>query len=275
MSSTELSVFLGRGTPPPARPAQRRGTGPVNAGLIALTVKLAKSATFILLLARVAASSFLMSWQAALVLVLGLCCHEYGHVWAMRRRNIPTKGFYLIPFVGGIRAPSRPFRSRSEEAFIASMGPVFGLAAAPLGFALAVGITGTVPTAARITEFLVFLNLLNLLPVVPMDGGRMLRACVASFSRRAGAVLLFLGFAAAVVLALAWHAWILVWVAMLAVFESWVERRRGNSVARLPTWTALDWIGAYLGIVAAGVALMLACHAVAGGPDLLGVLQRF
>ena len=275
MSSTELSVLMGHGSPPPARPAQRRGTGPANAGLIALAIKLAKSAKFILMLASVAAYSFLMSWQAALVLVLGLCCHEYGHVWAMRRRNIPTKGFYLIPFMGGICAPSRPFQSRSEQAFIASMGPIFGLAAAPLCFALAFAITGTIPTAARITEFVVFLNLFNLLPVVPMDGGRMVRACATSFSHRAGAALLFVGFAAAVVLALAGHAWILAWVAMLAVFESWAERRRRNAIARLPKWTALGWIGAYLGIMAAGVVLMLACNAVASGPDLLGVLQRF
>ena len=275
MSSTELSIFLGGGSPPPARPAQRRGAGPANAGLIALAIKLAKSAKFILLLASVAAYSLLMSWQAALVLVLGLCCHEYGHVWAMRRRNIPTKGFYLIPFVGGICAPSRPFQSRSEEAFIASMGPVFGLAATPLCLAVAFAITGTIPAAARIVEFVVFLNLFNLLPIVPMDGGRMLRACVASFSRQAGAAMLFLGFAAAVVLAFAWHAWILVWVAMLAVFEIRAERRRGRGVAALPKWTAFGWIGTYLGIMAAGMVLMVACNAVATGPDLLGALQRF
>ena len=275
MSLTQPSVPLVPGSPRSARASTRRGVPRANAGLIAVGIKLAKSAKFLLILASVAAYSLLMSWQASLVLVFGLCCHEYGHVWAMRRRGIPTKGFYLIPFVGGICAPSRPFGNRSEEAFIASMGPAFGLASAPLCFALAYLVTGTAWAAAGITEFVVFLNLFNLLPIVPMDGGRMLRACVSSFSRPAGLALVFLGVAAAVLMAAEFHVWIMVWVAILAVFEIQAERRRGKGVTPLPKQAALGWIGVYLGIMIAGMFLMVVCDAIASGPSLLGVLRQF
>jgi Zn-dependent protease len=258
-----------------ARPAPRRGALTANAGLIAVVIKLAKSAKFLLLLASFAAYAVLLSWQASLILVFSLCCHEYGHVWAMRRRGVPTRGFYLIPFVGGLAFPARPFGRRSEEAFIASMGPVFGLLAAPLCFLLARPLTFSAPAAARLTEFVVFLNLFNLLPIVPLDGGRMVRACVASFSRPAGLVLAGLGVGAAVLLAMRLHAVILIWVAALAVLEIRAERQRGGSIAPLPKLAALGWIGAYLGIIAAGVVLMSVYGAIAGGPGLLAVLQRF
>ena len=258
-----------------ARPNPRPSPRHANAGLIALCIKLAKSTKFLLILASVAAYAFLMSWQASVVLVLSICCHEYGHVWAMRRRGIPTRGFYLIPFLGGICAPSRPFGNRSEEAFIASMGPVFGLAAAPLCFALALLVTGTSPGAARITEVVVFVNLFNLLPIVPMDGGRMLRACVASFSRRAGFLMVLAGLVSAVVIAATFQAWILAWIAVLAVFEIRAERRRGGGIAPLPKPVAFRWIGAYFGIMVAGVLLMVTCSAMSRGPSLLGILRQF
>lgn len=258
-----------------ARPRTRPDPRRANPGLLALAVKLVKSVKFLLILASFAAYAFLMSWQASLVLVLAICCHEYGHVWAMRRRGVPTRGFYLIPFLGGLAVSSQPFGNRSEEAFIASMGPVFGLATAPLCFVLAFLVTGAIPTAATITSFVVFVNLFNMLPIVPMDGGRILRACVASFNRQAGVAIVFGGLAAAVLMAAAFHLWILVWVAVLAAFEVHAERRYRGNIGPLPKSAAFGWIAAYSGIVAAAVLLMAVCDRISGGPSLLGLLHQF
>jgi Zn-dependent protease len=275
MSVNRTSVPLVPGSPGPVLAGPQRRLPRANVGLLAVAVKLAKSTKLLLILASVAAYCLVMSWQASAFLVACLCCHEYGHVWAMRRRGIPTSGFYLIPLVGGFCAASRPSTKRSDEAFIAAMGPVAGLAAAVQGYAIIGLLTGNPPALARAAEIVVFVNLFNLVPIVPMDGGRMLRACVSSFSRPVGLVLVFAGVAAAVLIAVDFHAWILVWVAVLAVFEIRAERRRSMDIAPLGTWSAIGWIGIYLVIALGAVHLLGAYGAVAGGPGLSNALRRF
>jgi putative peptide zinc metalloprotease protein len=59
------------------------------------TVKVFKLA---LAAATVATYSVMFTFEFALALVGGLVFHEYGHLKAMKRFDIPTKGMYLIPF---------------------------------------------------------------------------------------------------------------------------------------------------------------------------------
>ncbi|MDE2007589.1 MAG: hypothetical protein KGI51_13560 [Rhodospirillales bacterium] len=235
----------------PARELRR-----LNPRLVALLAPLARYATILSIPVSFAAFTLMMPWQVSLVVVFCLCCHEYGHVWAMRRRGIPSKGFYLIPFVGGVAIPSRPISSRSEEAFIASMGPIFGLAAAPLGFVLAYLVTRSVPNAAAATEWVVAINLFNLLPLFPLDGGRMVWASAASFGRMIGIALLALGAVGALVLAFRTQLRFLVVVAILGVSKIRREWRRDGGTAPLSKWRATGWLGAYLGLVIAGTILV-------------------
>ena len=50
--------------------------------------------------ASVAVYSVMFTVEFALALVAVLMFHEYGHVRAMKKFGIPTKGFYLIPCMG-------------------------------------------------------------------------------------------------------------------------------------------------------------------------------
>ncbi|MEY4668573.1 MAG: hypothetical protein RL518_1272 [Pseudomonadota bacterium] len=70
--------------------------------------------------------SFMFTWQFAVVIMVALGVHEAGHVWAMRRCRIPTKGFYFIPFVGGAAVPERAWHTQREHLYVALMGPVWG-----------------------------------------------------------------------------------------------------------------------------------------------------
>jgi Zn-dependent protease len=258
----------------PAVPAPRRPRrGPGMTGLLILGFKLLKSTKILLALASLATWSLLLSWQLAVVFLFGLCLHEWGHVWAMHRCGIPTKGFYLIPFVGGVCSPQRPFEHRFEEAFVAAMGPVFGLAAAPLCLALGWTLTGSAKGAANAMDFVVVVNLFNLLPIVPMDGGRMIRAVVASLNRAAGIVLIVLGFGLALYLAWRLPAPILVWIAALGIAEAAAERKRGAAIASLSRCKAALWLGAYLAIGAAAVGLLLVGAAIKGDSAVLDLLR--
>jgi len=118
--------------------------------------------------------SVLISWQFALCLMLLIGIHESGHVWAMRRMGMATRGFYFIPFFGGMAVSDSNFPSAYAEWYVAIMGPIWGL-----GVTLAT-LAVYVFTDIRVFEvaacWMAFVNLINLIPMHPLDGGRVIRA---------------------------------------------------------------------------------------------------
>ncbi len=129
-----------------------------------------------------AASVMLLSLFACVVL------HEFGHILMARRFGVRTPDVILLP-IGGVarleRIPSEP----SQEFLIAIAGPVVTLAIALLLY-LGLALAGSPPHLGWIApeqslfDFLFRANVLllafNLIPAFPMDGGRMLRAFLAS-----------------------------------------------------------------------------------------------
>jgi len=152
-------------------------------GLAALAFKLLKSAKVIkavLAGASVAGYAWLFTIEFALVLVACLVAHEYGHVRAMRYFGIKTKGIYLIPFVGGLAVSDDKINTRWQDVVISIMGPCFGLIMA-LACWLLYAVTGA-ELFAGAAVLGALLNLFNLLPILPLDGGHVLKSI--SFSRR-------------------------------------------------------------------------------------------
>lgn len=136
--------------------------------------------------ASYAGYAIVFNWQFALVIMSMLLVHESGHVWAMRRLGVKTRGLYFIPFVGGAALAEHESNSWWDEAFIALMGPIFGLGIT-LATLLAFFITQNSVFAAAASCMALF-NLLNLLPVSPLDGGKILKAIAASASSQAALV---------------------------------------------------------------------------------------
>lgn len=149
-------------------------------------VKIGKAIKIALAGGSYAAYAYLWSpWFAAL-LIFALVCHEYGHVWAMRRCGMRTKGFYLIPFIGGAAIADDGFRHRQDIVFVSMAGPLAGaLSIVPLAGML---FTTGAPIWAGTMSFVAMMNLLNLLPVNPLDGGRVWAAIGFSLSNRMGLI---------------------------------------------------------------------------------------
>jgi Zn-dependent protease/CBS domain-containing protein len=123
------------------------------------------------------------------LLFLCVLLHELGHVFAARRYGIATRDVTLW-FFGGIasleRIPERP----GEEFVIAVAGPLVNVIIAAalilfLGARLDPEDLGrlqdpAVSMVAKLAAANVFLVLFNLIPAFPMDGGRVLRAILAT-----------------------------------------------------------------------------------------------
>lgn len=227
-------------------------------GLVGMAFKLLKSGTALkvgLAGTAFAGWSVLFSWQLALLVIAVIVFHEYGHLRAMKRCGLETKGIYLIPFVGGVAVGSRP-DSYWHEVYISMMGPVYGLWMS-LAFTAAYMITG-VPMFGLVASFSALINLFNLLPVYPLDGGHVLKAVTRSLSERhSWAALLAvsaLGFAASAAAGLYLLSFFCVLGALdLLASQASAADRATARMSRLNAVASLLWMGlviaAFVGVI--------------------------
>ena len=162
-------------------------------GLASLGMKLLKSAKLIKVIlagASLAAYSWFFSFQFAVSLLACLVFHEYGHIRAMKYFNMPTKGIYLIPFFGGMALTDGKINTRWQDVVISIMGPFFGLGMS-LFCMLGYWITDNVFFAGLAT-FNALLNIFNLLPILPLDGGHILKSVTFSMNSKVGLIVCIL-----------------------------------------------------------------------------------
>ncbi len=154
--------------------------------------------TFILLISWVA----LVHWRqgqsltAAMagvffILTVFMCVvlHEFGHAMMARRYGIKTRDIILLP-IGGVarleKLPTNPI----QEMWVALAGPAVNVV---IAFALFVYFRVTAsleplqtltittgPFLERILAVNIFMLVFNMIPAFPMDGGRVLRALLAT-----------------------------------------------------------------------------------------------
>jgi stage IV sporulation protein FB len=168
----------------------------VTIGAIAGT-KIRLHITFLLFLAWIFFASYASggsaaAWQSLAFMLLLFACvvaHEFGHIFMARRFGVTTPTVTLLP-IGGVaqleRIPEKPW----EEFLVAVAGPAVNVVIAAAlvllfdtsleGRSLAAMDNPAISIVSRLAMANVFLVVFNLIPAFPMDGGRVLRAALAS-----------------------------------------------------------------------------------------------
>lgn len=132
------------------------------------------------------------AWGGVVFILAVFACvvlHEFGHIAAARYFGIRTPDITLLP-IGGVARLERMPEEPGQEFVIAVAGPLVNVVIAALIFMVLQG-PATIEQMAVIedphTGFLarlagvnVFLVLFNMIPAFPMDGGRILRAALAT-----------------------------------------------------------------------------------------------
>jgi Zn-dependent protease len=128
-----------------------------------------------------------ISLMAALLLFVSILLHELGHSFVALRYGIAIRGITLFIF-GGVAQMSGESREPRAEMRIAAAGPLVSFALAALFGAVVYwhGEDGAASPMAVLFRFLAYTNgllaLFNLIPGFPLDGGRILRAVIWSYT---------------------------------------------------------------------------------------------
>ncbi len=149
---------------------------------------------FVFISVKDGASSLETLRVVAFIFALFTCVvlHELGHALTAKRFGIQTRDITLLPIGGLARLESIPERP-SQELLIAIAGPLVNvvIAGGLVVLILAMGVTLEAPSEPgrglmfqSLLVNLAFVNVLlvafNMLPAFPMDGGRVLRAILAT-----------------------------------------------------------------------------------------------
>lgn len=189
-----------------------------------------KAGKLVLALVSFAAYAFLFTWQFAVIILGMLIIHEGGHLRCMKHYGMKTRGIYLIPLLGAAAVAEDNFPSRRAEATIALAGPLTGaVLAAGTGLLYFATRNGAFAAAAA---WMALINLFNLLPVVPLDGGRVVKSITCSIGSRTGLAAIIAGMLLGAVLAFTADLWIFVILIPLGLLDYLYDRHQVNRAGR-------------------------------------------
>ena len=225
-------------SPPEALPEQEKAHNKQSGksfALVALLLKLLQSVKFVkfaLAGLTLATYSAIFSFHFALALIACLVVHEYGHVRAMKYFGLKTKGFYLLPFFGGMAVTDEKLNTRWQDVVISIMGPTFGML---LSLALWIVYLFTDNTyLAALANFNAFLNLINMIPVLPLDGGHIVKSIAFSASTRVATVVLGLASIVGIFLSYSIGYFFLAFILFIGTLDIVVEWRHRHHSLLLP-----------------------------------------
>jgi stage IV sporulation protein FB len=116
-------------------------------------------------------SATLGDWVYTVVLVVSVCFHELGHILAATNCRASVEEVVLMPF-GSVAKLGRWLGTEPKtEAIIALAGPANSLVLCVVGLLLGDGMLGD-----KLLEVNLLLLTVNLLPILPLDGGRVIRS---------------------------------------------------------------------------------------------------
>lgn len=148
---------------------------------------------WILIMHLATGASLPIAFKGVLLVVAVFVCvllHELGHALTAKRFGIRTEDITMLP-IGGVARLERMPRKPAQELLVAAAGPAVNVVIAAV---IWIGLTavGVVPPLfegptvrtsfwIQLMQMNMILVAFNLLPAFPMDGGRILRALLATW----------------------------------------------------------------------------------------------
>jgi Zn-dependent protease len=133
--------------------------------------------------------SFLVGWPLAAAIVLTVSFHEYCHLLMAHKLRMKTKGFTLIPFIGGMAFISSNYKTLWRQAQVVLAGPLGGALLSFITFAIYLMTRS--PWLGTVAFWMGVMNLGNLCPASFLDGGQLTNTILYSINRKIGMYVMF------------------------------------------------------------------------------------
>lgn len=121
-------------------------------------------------------SQLVFKWEFTytLIIVGVILIHELGHFAAMRYFRYSDTSIFFVPLVGALASGKKAQVSQKQEIIVTLAGPLPGII---IGSILAgVGALTENEYINSLAYPFLFINLFNLLPIMPLDGGRVIKS---------------------------------------------------------------------------------------------------
>lgn len=235
-----------------------QGSFVIDGGRIALPEVDLGTVRIWILLSLAAILVFKLKYGSALV--LALMVHEMGHVAGHRILGHSNVKFRLAPlFTAGPIAKSST-RGQAQEFFVTIMGAGFSLVPMVASLMLARLLEPSAPDLSTIFyaigSTIAALNFVNLLPLLPLDGGRVLRQIFITLCPRTGTLVMLALSAGAAALSFYQESLSLITIVCLGSMVFFRPSEDGLVRTPMPQRTAFLALAIY--------GFTLASHAVAG-----------
>jgi Zn-dependent protease len=151
----------------------------------------------------------IFKWDFNYILVLAgvILIHELGHFLAMRIFKYSDLGIFFVPLVGAFASGRKDTISQKQNVTILLSGPLPGIV---IGLILYYyGLRDNNEFLLRTSNIFIFLNLFNLIPIMPLDGGRVIRSMFFENNELINKMFLFLSIAILTMYSLYSHSYFL------------------------------------------------------------------
>lgn len=161
----------------------------------------------------------IFKWDFTYILVLAgvLLLHEIGHYLAMRVFKYKDLGIFFIPLLGAFSSGSKTNISQKQNVIILLSGPLPGVI---IGLILYYyGLRDENEFLIRTSNIFIFLNLFNLLPIMPLDGGRIIKSMIFENNEIINKIFIFISIAVLTLYSLSSHSYFLLIIPILLILQ--------------------------------------------------------
>lgn len=116
---------------------------------------------------------FKMDFKFILIIAGVLLIHELGHFIAMRVFKYKDLSIFFIPLVGAYASGTKDEISQKQKIIISLAGPLPGVIIGTI--LIIIGLNTGNNMIVQIGNIFIYLNLFNLLPIIPLDGGQIIK----------------------------------------------------------------------------------------------------
>jgi stage IV sporulation protein FB len=137
--------------------------------------KLSLQRSIVSMLLFIAAFYFFFNWkiESIIILTIVILIHEYGHYLAMKMYDYKELSIFFLPLLGAATTGSKENISQRQSVIVLFAGPLPGIV---FGCIIYYFLRGTDNLMLlKFAKISIILNAFNLIPVIPLDGGRIIK----------------------------------------------------------------------------------------------------